>query len=285
MELVVLSGKGGTGKTTIATALGELSRECTKVDCDVDAPNLSLFYKGTQLEKKSFFGGKKAFVNKEKCNECGMCTERCKFGAIKDGVVDIHKCEGCGVCKLVCPNDALFLKDYKNAEILAEKMKIGILTRAEMDIGSDGSGKLITALRRTAKEHSSDELIIIDGSPGIGCPVISSCTNSDYVLIVTEPTKSGISDLKRVYGVTDGFGIRSLVCINKYDINTKNTEEIKKYCQESEIEIIGLIPFDSTVNRAINELKPITEFKESIACKAIEDMWRIIKLKIKQEVK
>jgi len=281
VELVVLSGKGGTGKTTIATALGELSRECTKVDCDVDAPNLSLFYKGTQLEYKTFFGGKKAFVNTEQCDQCGVCTERCKFRAINNGIVDTHKCEGCGVCKIVCPQEAILLKDYKNADILVEEMKKGTLARAEMDIGSDGSGKLISELRRTAKKHSCNELIIIDGSPGIGCPVISSCTNSDFVLIVTEPTKSGISDLQRVCGVTSGFGIKTLVCINKYDINHKITEEIHKYCHEREIENVGLIPFDSVVNKSINELKPITEFKDSIACKAIEEMWENIKLIIK----
>lgn len=278
MELVVLSGKGGTGKTTIATALAELSQDVIRIDCDVDAPNLYLLTKGEDIEKQDFIGGKKAYIDEALCIKCGKCEKVCRFDAIEALKINPFLCEGCGTCSLVCPTDAIKLIDEKIADTYITKLSKGIISRAEMEIGSDGSGKLISFLRKNGKGYSKGEqLTIIDGSPGIGCPVISSITGSDAALIVTEPTKSGLEDLIRVVSLCEHFGVFTMVCINKYDINEEMTFDIEKFIKDKGINFVGKIPYDNTVMKSINELKPITYYKESIAEKAIEDMWDNIK--------
>ncbi|WP_333860003.1 ATP-binding protein [Clostridium sp.] len=281
MELVILSGKGGTGKTTIATALSELEKDVVRIDCDVDAPNLYLFYKGVDIEKKSFYGGKKAVINEEYCNKCGKCEITCKFNAIKDCVIDNFLCEGCGACTLVCPEKAIKLVEDKSAETFITDTNKGIISRAQMDIGSDGSGKLVTFLRNNGKKFTTkDTLTIIDASPGIGCPVISSVTGSDAVLLVTEPTKSGLEDLMRVTALCMSFGVSIMVCINKYDINYDMTMEIERFVTEKGLVLVGKIPYDDTVIKSINELKSIIYYEDSDACKAIKEMWVNIKKNI-----
>lgn len=282
MELIVLSGKGGTGKTTIATALSELINDVTRVDCDVDAPNFYLFYKGKNIEEGSFIGGKKAEINKDLCKLCNKCELVCKFSAIKNYKIDPFLCEGCGACKLVCPYEAIKLKDEKTADVFLSKVAQGVISRAEMEIGSDGSGKLISQLRRNASSaNDNNSFTIIDGSPGIGCPVISSITGSDAVLVVTEPTKSGIKDLTRVVDLCNHFGIFTMACINKYDINEDMSKEIDEYLRSKNIDLVGKIPYDNMVVKSINELKPITKYDNSLAKKAIEDMLNNIKKIIK----
>jgi len=281
MELVVLSGKGGTGKTTIATAIAELTKNVVKVDCDVDAPNLYLFYKGSNIKKEYFYGRKKAVINQSLCIKCRKCEEVCRNGAIKSGEINLYKCEGCGTCTLVCPSNAIKLKDKKSADIFITKTDKGIISRAEMDIGSNGSGKLITSLRKNAKRYSDENtLTIIDGSPGIGCPVISSVTNSDISLIVTEPTRSGMEDFKRVAILCKSLGVFMLVCINKFDINEEISKEIKIYCNEHQMKVVGKIPYDDTVMKSINELKSIIYYENSVANTAIREMWKNIKNEI-----
>ncbi|KYH34306.1 electron transport complex subunit RsxB [Clostridium tepidiprofundi DSM 19306] len=290
MELVVISGKGGTGKTTIAIALSELVNNVIKADCDVDAPNLYLMYKGEDIESKGFVTGKKAVVNQELCIKCGKCDTVCKYDAIKKGVITEYKCEGCGACTYVCPTNAIKLEDAVDAKTIITKTDKGFISRAEMEIGADGSGKLITEIRKNAKKYATngelfddEPLIIIDGSPGIGCAVISSISNTDAALIVTEPTKSGLEDLKRILSVCKHFNVLPLVCVNKHDINDEVTNEILEYCSKNGIDVVGKIPYDNTVMKAINELKPITEFKESKAYSAILDMWgEISKILYKQ---
>ncbi|SHH94577.1 ATP-binding protein [Clostridium grantii] len=278
MELVVLSGKGGTGKTTIATAISELAKEVIRIDCDVDAPNLYLFYKGKDIEKTEFIGGKKAIINMELCVKCGKCQNICRFHAIENLKINSFACEGCGACTLVCPKNAIELKNEKTAETFITKLDKGIISRAEMEIGSDGSGKLITHLRKNGKRFNDNEkLTVIDGSPGIGCAVISSITGSDAVLVVTEPTKSGLEDLMRVVALCQHFGIFTMVCINKYDINEEVAMEIENFVASKDLKLVGKIPYDETVMKSINELKPITCYKDSIAEKAIEIMWNHIK--------
>lgn len=278
MELVVLSGKGGTGKTTIATALGELAEHVVKVDCDVDAPNLYLLCKGKDINKEGFSAGKKAVINSELCRQCGKCSEVCRFSAIEDFKVNSLSCEGCGACTLVCPYNAITLEDEKTADIYVTETSGSLISRAEMGIGTDGSGKLINALRRKGKEiNKNNELIIVDGSPGIGCPVMSSITGSNAVLIVTEPTKSGLEDLKRVAELCSHFRVPAMVCINKFDINKENTEDIEEYAVKNKLKIVGKIPYDDMVMKSINELMPITYYKESKAEKEIEIMWSNIK--------
>ena len=278
MELVILSGKGGTGKTTIATALSELAKDVIRIDCDVDAPNLYMFYKGKDIEKNDFIGGKKAVINESLCIKCGKCETICRFNAIENFTINPFDCEGCGACILVCPQNAIKLTDEKTADTFITELDKGIISRAEMEIGSDGSGKLITQLRKNGKKFNDNEkLTIIDGSPGIGCPVISSITGSDAVLVVTEPTKSGLEDLMRVVTLCEHFGVFTMVCINKYDINEEVAKEIENFVNGKDLKLVGKIPYDDTVMKSINELKPITYYKESIAEKAIEDMWSNIK--------
>lgn len=277
MELVVISGKGGTGKTTIAVALSELAYNVVKADCDVDAPNLYLMYKGEDIDRNDFITGKKAEINIDKCIKCGKCEKVCRFDAIKNYKINEYKCEGCTACSLVCPSGAIEIKDDIGAKTLVTKTSKGIISRAKMEIGADGSGKLITEVRKNAKGYSKENLVIIDGSPGIGCPVISSITGTDAALVVTEPTKSGLEDMKRVLEVCDYFRVKALVCINKADINKQITEEIKSFCRKENYEVVGEIPYDDTVMKAINELKPITEYKESKVNLEIIKMWEKIK--------
>jgi len=274
LELVVLSGKGGTGKATIATALAELEKDVLRIDCDVDAPNLYLFYKGKDIEKDEFVGGKKASIDESICIKCGKCEGVCKFNAIENFTINPFLCEGCGACTLVCPVNAIKLEDEKTADTFITELDKGIISRAEMGIGSDGSGKLITELRKNGKRFNKDEkLTIIDGSPGIGCAVIASITGSNAVLVVTEPTKSGLEDLKRVVQLCKHFGVFTMVCVNKFDINEEVTKEIENFIYENQIVLVGKIPYDDMVMKSINELKPITFYKDSIAEKAIEAMW------------
>jgi MinD superfamily P-loop ATPase len=278
LELVVVSGKGGTGKTTIATALAEIAKDVIRIDCDVDAPNLYMFYKGKDIEKKGFIGGKKASINESMCKKCGKCETVCKFQAITDFKVDLFECEGCGACTLVCSHNAIELKDQNVANTFITELDKGIISRAEMKIGGDGSGKLVNYLRKNGKKFNCDDkLTIVDGSPGIGCPVISSVAGSDAVLVVTEPTKSGLEDLMRVVNLCEHFEIFIMVCINKYDINEDMSKQIESFVSEKGLELVGKIPYDDTVMKSINELKPITFYKESMAEKAIENMWNTMK--------
>lgn len=278
MELVVLSGKGGTGKTTIATSISELAKDVVRIDCDVDAPNFYMFYEGHDIEKKEFTGGKKAIIDEELCVKCGKCETVCRFDAIDNCKINPFVCEGCGTCILVCPQDAIKLEDEKTADTFITELDNGIISRAEMEIGSDGSGKLISYLRKNGRKFNPEEkLIISDGSPGIGCSVIASITGSDAVLVVTEPTKSGLEDLMRVVALCEHFGVFTMVCINKFDINEDMSDKIEEFIKEKELVLVGKIPYDDAVMKSINELKPIIYYEDSKACSSIKSMWGNIK--------
>jgi MinD superfamily P-loop ATPase len=274
MELTIISGKGGTGKTTVAVALADLNQNAVKADCDVDAPNLYLYYKGEDVEREPFSGSKLAIVNEQLCVDCGVCESVCRFGAITGHTVDPFACEGCGACALACPQKAISLITQHDADVIMTKTDAGMLSRADMAVGSEGSGKLITLLRKNARKIAEKEQwIIADGSPGVGCAVISSVTAANLVLIVTEPTLSGLEDFKRVIALSEHFGIPSVVCINKFDLNPDVTGQIYAYSAAHSIPVVGEIPFDETVPRSINELTPITRYTNSSAAKAIVRMW------------
>jgi len=276
MELTVISGKGGTGKTTVAAALVRLSGARALADCDVDAPNLSLLFSGSDIRKTHFFAGVKAEIDRRFCTLCGRCEQICRFGAVMGGVVDTLRCEGCGACELVCDVDAIKMRPQKSADVYLTRLENAFLSRAEMEIGSDGSGKLVAELRKNARALG-EELIIIDGSPGIGCPVISSVTASDVVLIVTEPTQSGFDDYQRVAQLCAHFGVKTLVCVNKHDLNPAVTLAIEIDAADRGIEVVGEIPYDDTVTASINALRPVTDDPDSAAGMAINKMWERLK--------
>lgn len=221
-----------------------------------------------------FYGSKKAKINKNLCIECEACEKVCKYSAINKWSIDPFSCEGCGACTLVCPQNAIVLLDEKTADTFITKTKKGIISRARMGIGSDGSGKLITELRKNAKRFTkNNSVMILDGSPGIGCSVIASITDTDIALIVTEPTRSGLDDLIRVLELAERFDTQVMICVNKYDINPDMTSKIENFAREKKLLVVGKIPFDPLVMESVNTLRPITEFIESPAKKAMEEMW------------
>lgn len=263
-QLLILSGKGGTGKTTIASAFIKLSEAKAYADCDVDAPNLHLLMNQTPLANQSdYYGMDKAFIAEDKCISCGLCKENCRFNAInfKSGIyqVDYYACEGCGVCEVICPVEAIEMKPNIAGEL---KLYISdtVFSTAQLKMGSGNSGKLVTEVKNQMKIAAQDvELAIIDGSPGIGCPVIASLSGIDMVLVVAEPSLSGISDMERVINTANKFGVKSAVCINKYDTNIDNALKIESFCKELGLPFVGRIPFDSNAVKAINNGQSIVD--------------------------
>lgn len=254
-QLLILSGKGGTGKTTVAGAFIKLSNAKAFADCDVDAPNLHLIMKlKSNPEKSDYFGLDKAVIDKDKCIKCNLCRESCRFDAISsnDGYeVNIYDCEGCGVCEALCPSSAISLMQYKAGDMTLYK-EPEVFSTAELKMGSGNSGMLVTEVKKNMRLASDADFAIIDGSPGIGCPVIASISGVSMVLIVAEPSLSGISDMKRIIETAERFNTKIAVCVNKYDTNIENSEKIKKFCQDKNIEFVGEIPFDKKTVEAVN---------------------------------
>lgn len=271
MKIVVVSGKGGTGKTTVASSFSELwTANVVKIDCDVDAANMHLMFPSKIHEKYSFKGAKVARIDAAKCTACHNCIKVCRFGAIQvkeKPYVDELKCEGCGACRWVCPSSAMTLDEEVTGEVILSEMQNGFLSRAEMVAGAEGSGKLVSEVRRQGDGVVSHQLL--DGSPGTGCSVIASITGTDIAVVVTEPTFSGLHDMKRVLALIEHFEAEPLVIINKFDINQEMTQRIERYCNEKNIEMIGKIPFDVLVKTSINTGTPIVHYQDSMAGKAI----------------
>jgi MinD superfamily P-loop ATPase len=274
-QLLILSGKGGTGKTTVASALIGLSHSRAFADCDVDAPNLHLVVsQKPEPTKADYYGFGKAVIDDSMCIRCGQCQENCRFGAIKDFTVGEFECEGCGVCVEICPVQAITMRDHVSGELMLYRDGQRVFSTAQLRMGSGASGKLVTAVKKQLAQEASDaELAIIDGSPGIGCPVIASITGVDMVLIVAEPTISGMHDMKRIIDTAKHFGVSCAVCVNKFDVNLVNTKEIEGYCNGLEIPVVGLIPFDKTVVQAVNRCQSIADYPDSPAGKAIMAIW------------
>lgn len=255
-KLLILSGKGGTGKTTVASALIELFGAEAFADCDVDAPNLHLVEsRGKEPHAYDFYGSKKAVIDRSKCIFCGTCASNCRFDAIKlvksKYAVDEYACEGCGVCEYVCPAKAIHLEDDMAGKLMLYKDGFTFST-AELKMGRGNSGKLVTAVKKQLDINSDADLAVIDGSPGIGCPVIASVSGVDMVLIVAEPSLSGISDMERILETIYRFDVPVAVCINKYDTSAEKAAEIISFCKEHSILFVGAIPFDNEVLKAQN---------------------------------
>lgn len=285
-ELVIISGKGGTGKTSITAGFASLAKNKVMVDCDVDAADLHLILKPKVELKNEFYGGKEAHINKKLCTECGKCIELCRFDAIsQDFVVKDVKCEGCGVCYYFCPSKAIEFENKLSGEWYESNTRFGKLIHAKLGIAEENSGKLVSKIRAHAKtvaEKENCDLIIIDGSPGIGCPVIASITGANLLLIVTEPTLSGIHDSKRVIELAKHFGIPSCVCINKYDVNLELTERITEFCMDNKIELVGKIPYSNDFTKAQIKEQTIIEYNnDGKISDEIKKIWSNIERRIK----
>lgn len=278
-QIAVVSGKGGTGKTTITASFAALAHDMVIADCDVDAPDLHLLLHPRIVKTLEFKGSKLAVIDRTKCIECGLCKESCRFGAINDSItIDSFSCEGCGVCVVVCPEEAIRLQERISGYTFISKTKYGTMSHARLNPGEANSGKLVTLVRHNARQIAEEknlDLILIDGPPGIGCPVIASVTGVDAGLVVTEPTMSGIHDLDRALQLLNHFNILPLVCINQYDINRKNTEKIVKFCEKNKVEVAGKISFDPIVTEAMVAGKTIVEHSpENKVSQEIKTAWK-----------
>ncbi len=278
-QVAVISGKGGTGKTSLVASLAALAKgRAVIADCDVDAPDLHLILRPEIKEKREFLGMKRAVIDPSKCTLCGSCEEHCRFGAVCGSAVDPLLCEGCGVCKLVCPAEAVSMVDRLSGHAYVSETRFGPLVHADLFPGEEASGKLVAMVREMARELATSrnlELVLIDGSPGIGCPVIASLTGVDLALVVTEPTISGEHDLERILDVTEHFRIKAQVCINKYDLNPDVARRIEDLCAERRAEVAGKLPFDPAVVEAMVLGKPVVELGGP-AAEGIKDLWRAL---------
>ncbi len=280
-QIAVISGKGGTGKTVLTACFAVLARNKVLVDCDVDAADLHLLLHPEIQERHEFSGGSVAFRDPEKCTECGKCLEVCRFDAVRENFdIDPIACEGCGFCVHVCPVQAIAMKECVNGEWFVSETAYGPMVHARLGPAEENSGKLVTVVRKRAKaiaEQSGAHYMIADGPPGIGCPVIASITGADMVLGVSEPSLSGIHDLKRVAGIATRFGIRMCCVINKFDINLENSRVLEDWCQDNGISVVGRIPFDDAVTKAMVQGKTVVEFGETRAGTEIQKVWQEVK--------
>lgn len=263
-RLLILSGKGGTGKTTTAAAFVHFAQAKAVADCDVDAPNLHLVtQQKTEPVTADFLGGDKAVIDPDKCTGCGLCKQHCRFDALeeKDGTYQVNEyaCEGCGVCEFVCPQDAISL----HTDVAGRRELYSgdsVFSTAALKMGRGNSGKLVTEVKMAMLKNAPDtELAIIDGSPGIGCPVMASVSGMDLVLVVAEPSLSGISDLKRLVKTAQTFQAKLAVCVNKWDVSPAYTQEIEMFCQQEDLPFVGKIPYDKSASSAMNEGRSLAQ--------------------------
>lgn len=276
-QIVIISGKGGTGKTVITGAFAALAKNAVFADCDVDAADLHLLLEPNIKESHEFRSGIAAFVHKDKCTQCGKCREICRFNAIDESIViDSISCEGCAFCSFVCPVGAIEMRENVSGEWFISETRFGPLVHAKLGVASENSGKLVSLVRKKAKELAEQnkcDWVIVDGAPGIGCPVIASLSGIDCAVVVTEPTLSGLHDAQRVIGVTKHFNVQTKLLINKYDLNLDMAKQIEKYCQTNDVELIGEIRFDIAVIKAVVEGKTIIEYQDGIVKKEIVSIW------------
>ena len=275
-EVVVISGKGGTGKTSIAGSLAALAENAVLVDCDVDAADLHLLLKPVIRHEEEFWSGKVAGIDEKLCTQCGLCHDLCRFDAIRNFKVDHTSCEGCGFCSRICPVSAITMKENLAGHWFISDTAYGTLVHAKLGIAQENSGKLVATVRQKAREIAETQkadFVINDGPPGIGCPVISSLTGANLALLVTEPTLSGIHDLERVLGVCRYFKVPAVVCINKYDIDEKNSRDIEDFCRTQGIDVIVKVPFDKIFIEAVNRGQPVVKYTNNKISMILTRMW------------
>ena len=278
-EVVVLSGKGGTGKTSIAACFAALASSCVACDADVDAADLHLLLQPEETRTHEFRSGQRAWIDLAKCTDCGICRDNCRFEAIQDSVVDQWSCEGCGFCSHICPEGAIAVQEQLAGHWFLSRTRYGSLVHARLGIAEENSGKLVTLVRNEAKRIAQEQgrdFIITDGPPGIGCPVISSLSGAGLALIVTEPTLSGMHDLERVTGVCRYFNVPAVVCINKCDINPENAGRIESLCREAGTPVVAQLPYDNIFSEALVRGVPLVEFSRGEMAQRIGKLWESI---------
>ena len=286
-ELVVISGKGGTGKTSIVASFAALAEKTVLADCDVDAADLYLILEPTTVKREKFSGGSRARIRSGHCTACGKCEEICRFDAIyfdgpgngrvdKTYRVDPIACEGCGVCAWYCTENAIDFGPVINGEWFISDTRCGPMVHAKLGVAEENSGKLVSLVRTQAKRIAEDhnlDFVLIDGAPGIGCPVIASITGADLVLVVTEPTLSGLHDLQRVADLTKHFGIETFVCINKWDLNEDIASQIETQALHRGLKLAGKVRYDRAVTEAQIQRKSLVEYQQNGAATEIKQLW------------
>ena len=277
-EIVIISGKGGTGKTSMVAAFAALAENKVLCDADVDAADLHLIMDPTIKEHHDFESGYTAMINQESCTNCGLCRDLCRWNAIsEDFVVDPIECEGCGVCYYFCPEKAIEFPLNTCGEWYLSETRFGPMAHARLGIGEENSGKLVTLIRQEGKklaEEKNLDLLLTDGPPGIGCPVIASLGGATAVLIVSEPTVSGRHDMERVAELAAFFKVPAMVCVNKFDLNPGEAEAIEAFARERNVGVIGRVPFEPAFTRAMVQGKSIVEFDgHSEGSRAVKDIW------------
>jgi MinD superfamily P-loop ATPase len=277
-ELVIISGKGGTGKTSILAAFASLAKSKVLCDADVDAADLHLIMDPNIKERHDFQSGHTAVINQDKCTQCGLCRDLCRWNAIsEDFVVDPIACEGCGVCHYFCPEEAIDFPLNTCGEWFISDTRFGPMAHARLGIAEENSGKLVTLIRQQGQklaEEKNLDLLLTDGPPGIGCPVIASLGGATAVLIVTEPTVSGRHDMERVSELAAFFRVPSMVCVNKFDLNLDEGQAIEDFARERQIRVMGRIPFDPVFTRAMVQGKTIFEYDgHSEGARAVKKIW------------
>jgi len=280
-ELVIISGKGGTGKTSLVAAFASLAEKRVLCDADVDAADLHLLMNPEVKESHEFQGGSVAIINKEKCTECGLCRDLCRWDAIDEEFrVDSIACEGCGVCVYFCPEEAIDFPLKTCGEWFISNTRFGTMVHARLGIAEENSGKLVSLVRQEAGKLAQDEdldLILTDGPPGVGCPVIASIGGASALLIVTEPTVSGRHDMERVAQLAAHFRVPAMLCTNKFDLNPEQTEDIESFARENKISVLGRVPFEPAFTRAMVQRQTIFEWDgDSEAARAVRGIWEEI---------